>query len=180
MEPTNSPSEQLPAQKEVEALVSTYCETAVQFQQAIVTADIGGALTIYQASDSSFMRLLYTQVNAMLFVLRPVAEGGQTLRDLLPTIPRSLSQGQLCRIVWRDETIALSIHEHPASNEARVTQDIAYMQKLAAMIEWAKGRHLFSGDLIPGEEIKAMILTDALDMAQLFAATGLTPTNEHE
>ena len=157
----------------VSQLRAAYCSTPVQFQQAIVTSEIGGALTIYQASESTFLQVLYTQVNAMLFLVRPLHEGGQAFRQVLTTIPPSLRQGQLGRIVWREQVIALSLHEHPSGNDERFHQDIVYMQKLAAMIAWGKHSHLFSGDIIPGEEIRGMTIVDVLDVAQLLQDAGI-------
>ena len=169
MNSKHPPTEQPLTPQAISERISTYCSTPIQFQQAIVTSNIGGVLTIYQATDSSFMQLLYTQVNAMLFVLRPLDEGGQPFGSLLPIMPRSLAQGQLCRIVWREQTIALSVHLHPAGQDERFSQDIAYMQNLTAMIIWAKWHHIFRNDIIPGEEIKTMSLLDPVDMSTVLA-----------
>jgi hypothetical protein len=65
-------------------------------------------------------------VEAMLLLLD---EQGWPLHSLLPLLPASLADGELCRVVWREQTIALSLHQ-------ALDEELVFLQSLTAMSRW--------------------------------------------
>jgi hypothetical protein len=55
-------------------------------------------------------------VEAMLLLLD---EQGWPLHSLLPLLPTSLADGELCRVAWREQTLAFSVHFRGAEEFCR-------------------------------------------------------------
>jgi hypothetical protein len=77
----------------------------------------------------SGVTLAHYQQQAVEALLLLLDEQGQPLRELLPLLPVSLADSELCRVVWREQTIALSLHHS-------LDEELIFLQSLAAMRHW--------------------------------------------
>jgi hypothetical protein len=97
-------------------------------------------------------------VEAVLLLLDE--EQGQPLHELLPLLPESLADGELCRVVWREQTIALSVHH-------RLDEELIFLQSLTAVRHWIMAHPELYTLVVAQEAREAVSMLDPRGMTQL-------------
>jgi hypothetical protein len=97
-------------------------------------------------------------VEAVLLLLDE--EQGQPLSELLPLLPASLADGELCRVVWREQTIAFSVHYS-------LDEELIFLQSLMAVRHWIMAHPELHTLVVAQEAREAVTLVDPLRLAQL-------------
>jgi hypothetical protein len=97
-------------------------------------------------------------VEAVLLLLDE--EQGQPLSELLPLLPASLADGELCRVVWREQTIALSVHH-------RLDEELIFLQSLTAVRHWIMAHPELHTLVVAQEAREAVSMLDPRGMTQL-------------
>lgn len=96
-------------------------------------------------------------VEAMLLLLD---EQGQPLHTLLPLLPASLADGKLSRVVWREQTIALCLHQ-------RLDEELIFLQSLMAVRHWLMEHPDLCTLAVAREAREAVSVIDAIEITQL-------------
>jgi hypothetical protein len=95
-------------------------------------------------------------------------EQGSQLREVLPTLPTSLRDGEQCRVMWREQTIALSLHQE-------LDAELTFLQSLTAMSRWIM-EHPDLYKLTAAHEARtAVTIIDPISIAQLLQQEGEKP-----
>jgi hypothetical protein len=97
-------------------------------------------------------------VEAVLLLLDE--EQGQPLSELLPLLPASLADGELCRVVWREQTIALSVHH-------RLDEELIFLQSLMAVRHWIMAHPEWHTLVVAQEAREAVSMLDPRGMTQI-------------
>jgi hypothetical protein len=140
-------------------LTEAYRHLPVTLLQADIPLDGPGYFTTHGSSLTTLRR--YHQVIAsLLFLLVDAEHGGQPFDTFLPDLPDSLRTGEVRRVFWNEQPIALSLHPDPLPPE------LLFTQKLSAILAWSARQGHPQRDLLVSEEARArMSLRDALPLS---------------
>ncbi len=145
-------------------LASAYRQLNVIVLQADVPLDETRYFTSH-GSNLALLRQYHPVISALLFLLTDAEHGGQPFADLIPLLPDSLAQGELRRIFWYEQPIAISLHPDPLPHA------LLFTQRLGAILAWSSQReHPYPGLIVSEEARQHMSLRDPLPLAALTAS----------
>ncbi len=141
-----------------------------QLRVIVLQADVPLDATRYFTSHGSNLALLcqhHPVISALLFLLTDAEHGGQPFEDFLPLLPDSLAQGELRRIFWHEQAIAISLHPDPLPHA------LLFTQRLGAVLAWSSQReHPYPGLIVSEEARWHMSMRDALPLMALTEGDG--------
>ena len=147
-------------------LASAYRQLSVIVLQADVPLDDTRYFTTH-GSNLALLRQHHPLIPTLLFQLTDAEHGGQPFADLLPLLPDSLAQGELRRIFWHEQPIALSLHPDP------LPLSLLFTQRLGALLAWSSQReHPYPGLVVSEEARWHMSLRDPLPLTALTEDAG--------
>ena len=156
MTPTESSFQQARA-----LLTSAYRQLSVIVLQADVPLDDTRYFTSH-GSNLALLRQHHPVISALLFLITDAQHGGQPFADLLPLLPDSLAQGELRRIFWYEQPIAVSLHPDPLPHA------LLFTQRLGAILAWSSQRdHPYPGLIVSEEARWHMSMRDPLPLTAL-------------
>ena len=154
-----------PFQQARTLLVQAYRQLSVRLLQADVALSTTRGFTTH-GNDLALWRGQYPgSIRALLFLLTAAEQGGQPFHTFLPLLPDSLKHGELRRISWYEQPIALSLHLDP------LPADLLFTQHLGAIVAWSSERGHPQPTLILSDEARQhMHMRDPLSLLALSAS----------
>jgi hypothetical protein len=104
-------------------------ETIISADTRVVVGQLIVAMKRHSRCIAHNVMLAHYHEQAVEAMLLLLDEQGWPLHSLLPLLPASLVDGELCRVVWRERTIALSLHQG-------IDEELVFLQSLTAMSRW--------------------------------------------
>jgi hypothetical protein len=138
-------------QEDSEAIISA--DTRVTVGQLIIAMKRRSRCIAHNVTLAHYQE---QAVEAMLLLLD---EQGWPLHALLPLLPASLVDGELCRVVWQEQTIAFSVHQG-------LDEELVFLQSLTAMSRWIM-EHPDLYRLAAQEAREAVTIIDPIRITQL-------------
>lgn len=139
-------------QEDSEAIISA--DTRVTVGQLIIAMKRRSRCIAHNVTLAHYQE---QAVEAMLLLLD---EQGWPLHSLLPLLPTSLADGEMCRVAWREQTIAFSVHQG-------LDEELVFLQSLTAMSRWIM-EHPDLYRLAAAQEAReAVTIIDPIGIAQL-------------
>jgi hypothetical protein len=145
-------------------LMEAYLPLPVTLLQADIPLGDHSYFTTHTSSLTT-LRHHHPVIASLLFLLTANNPDSQTFASFVPDLPESLREGEVRRVFWNEQPIALSLHPDP------LPPDLLFTQKLSAILAWSAWQQHPQRDLLVSEEAhKRMRLRDPLPLSSFFEA----------
>ena len=169
----NAPTELESSFQQGRALLATgYRHLSVALLQADIPLHGMQDFTTH-SSNLAWVCLHHPIIHALLFLLTDAEHGGQPFDHFVPLLPDSLAQGELRRVFWYEQPIALSLHPDP------LPPTLFFTQQLGALLAWSSERAHPYPLLVVSEEARShMSMRDPLPLMALTEGDGHLDSQE--
>lgn len=132
---------------------------AISANTRVATGQLIVAINQQSSYLVSNVALAHYRSKAVKAILLHLDEQGEPLHALLPLLPDSLAHGKLCRVMWREQTIALSLHQ-------ALDEKSTFLQSLAALRYWVLEHPALYGLAVAQEAREAVTIIDPMPVTQ--------------